>query len=71
VEPQITASWFECGWGEYDHRLSGLLWNRKPPDSYLSKVAYVRKRRDIAAKREDEQRIAAGLEPLWAHQDKE
>lgn len=62
---KITASWFECGWGEYDHRLSGLLWDKKPPEEYLRKVEYVRKRRDIAAKREDEQRKAAGLEPLW------
>lgn len=62
---EITASWFECGWGELDYRLSKLLWTSKPPESYLRKVEYVRKRRELAAKREDEQRIANGLEPLW------
>jgi 5'-deoxynucleotidase YfbR-like HD superfamily hydrolase len=65
VSKEITASWFECGWGEYEHRLSVLLWDRKPPEDYLRKVEYVGKRRDIAARREDEQRIAAGMEPLW------
>lgn len=60
-----TASWFECGWGEAYHRLGGILWNKKPPEDYLRKVAYCWERRNRAAKREDEQRIAAGEEPLW------
>lgn len=62
---EITAAFWEQAWGEYDHRLSGLLWDKKPPEEYLRKVEYVRKRRDIAARREDQQRIAAGLDPLW------
>lgn len=65
-----TASWFECGWGRADHWRSGLLWAQKPPASYLREVEYCRKRREIAAKREDEQRIAAGLEPLWGPEAK-
>lgn len=60
-----SASFWEQAWGEYDHRLSGPLWETKPPESYLRKVEYVRKRRKIAAKREDAQRIAVGEEPLW------
>ncbi len=64
-EPQITASWFECGWGEYVHRFGGLLWDQRPPEGYLRKVEYARKRREIAARREDAQLIAAGEEPLW------
>lgn len=60
-----TASFWEQAWGEYDQRLSGLLWNHPPPEEYLRKIDYVRKRREIAAKREDEQRIANGEEPLW------
>lgn len=60
-----TATFWEQAWGEYDHRLSGVLWNKKPDESYLRKVEYVRKRRDIAARREDQQRIAAGEDPLW------
>ena len=61
------AAFWEQAWGNKDHRLSGILWDRKPPERYLKAVDYVRKRRDVAARREDRERIAAGLEPLWNH----
>lgn len=63
--PSEIAGWFECGWGGADHRLSGLMWETKPPEDYLRRVDYIRKRREIAAGREDKLRIAEGLDPLW------
>jgi hypothetical protein len=62
---EYSASFWEQAWGDYYERLAGVLWDKKPPEYYLRKVAYVWERRNRAAKREDEQRIAAGEEPLW------
>lgn len=62
---ETTASWFVDGWGDAYHRLAGMLWDHKPPESYLKEVAYCLERVERAQKREDEQRIAAGVDPLW------